>query len=40
MTYSYQVYVVDDAPYEAHRVGNRSEGGRVGVGVGGDGGNS
>ena len=35
MTYSYQVYVVDGATYEAHRVGDRYQGGRVVDGIGG-----
>ena len=35
MTYTYQVYVVDGATYEAHRIGDRYQGGRVVDGIGG-----
>ena len=35
MTYTYQVYVVDGATYEAHRVGDQYQGGRVVDGIGG-----
>ena len=35
MTYTYQIYVVDDATYEAHRIGEQYQGGRVVDGIGG-----